>query len=60
MYKIHTILDIVVNKFRTNYIPDREISLDEGMLGWRGRFWFVKVQLDIFVTCTFMMANVDL
>ena len=60
LYKIHTILDIVVIKFRTNYIPDREISLDEGMLGWRGRFWFVKVQLDIFVTCTFMMANVDL
>jgi len=36
LYKICTILDIVVNKFRTNYIPDREISLDEGMLGWRG------------------------
>ena len=36
MYKIRTILDTVVNHFRTNYIPDREISLDEGMLGWRG------------------------
>jgi len=36
LYKILTILDTVVNKFRTNYIPDREISLDEGMLGWRG------------------------
>ena len=24
------------HKFRTNYIPDREISLDGGMLGWRG------------------------
>ena len=35
LYKIRTILD-VVNNFRTNYIPDREISLDEGMLGWRG------------------------
>jgi len=35
--RIHTILDIVVNNFKTNYIPDREISLDEGMLGWRGR-----------------------
>jgi len=29
LYKIRTILDIVVNNFRTNYI-------DEGMLGWRG------------------------
>jgi len=37
LYKIRTILDTVVNNFRTNYIPDREISLDEGMLGWQGR-----------------------
>ena len=34
--KICTILDNGVNKFRTNYIPDREISFDEGILGWRG------------------------
>jgi len=40
LYKIPTILDIVVNNFRTNYIPDREISLDEGKLGWRGRLRF--------------------
>src|SRR5215813_4461008 len=40
LYKIHTILDIVVNNFRNNYIPDREISLDEGMLGWWGRLRF--------------------
>jgi len=39
LYKIRTILDIV-NNFRTNYIPDREISLDEGTLGWRGRLLF--------------------
>ena len=36
LYKIRTIFDTVVNNFRTNFIPDREISLDEGMLGWRG------------------------
>jgi len=40
LYKIRTILDIVVNNFRTSFIPDREISLDEGMLGWRGRLQF--------------------
>ena len=40
MYKICTILDTAVNNFRTNYIPDTEISLDEGMLGWRGRLRF--------------------
>jgi hypothetical protein len=37
LYKICTILDTVINNFRTNYMPDREISLDEGMLGWRSR-----------------------
>ena len=36
LYKIRTILDIVVNNFRTNYIPDMEISLDEGTLDWQG------------------------
>jgi len=40
VYKIRTILGIVVNNFRTNYIPDRDISLDEGMLGWRGHLRF--------------------
>jgi len=40
LYKICTILDIVVNNLRTNYIPDREISLDEGTLGWWGRLQF--------------------
>ena len=40
LYKICTILDIVITNFRTNYIPDREISLDEGMLGWWGRLRF--------------------
>jgi len=39
LYKIRTIFN-AVNNFRTNYIPDREISLDEGMLGWRGRLRF--------------------
>ena len=74
LYKIRTILDIVVNNFRTNCVPYWEISLDEVCLFggvvcncvcitqaklqstayWDG--WFVKVQLDIFVTCIFMMV----
>ena len=36
LYKIRTIFGIVVNNFRTNYTKVREISLDEGMLGWWG------------------------
>jgi hypothetical protein len=35
-YKVRPILDTVVNNFKSNYIPEREISLDEGMLGWQG------------------------
>jgi len=40
LYKIRTILDTALNNFRTNYIPDREISLNEGMLAWGGRLRF--------------------
>jgi hypothetical protein len=40
LYKIRPILDTVVNNFKSNYTPEREISLDEGMLGWRGRLHF--------------------
>jgi hypothetical protein len=40
LYKIRPILDTAVNNFKTNYIPEREISLDEGMLGWGGRLRF--------------------
>jgi len=40
LYKICTILDIVVNKFRTNYITDKEISPDEIMLSWQDHLQF--------------------
>jgi len=65
LYKIRTILDMAANNFRTNYVSDTEISLDEGMLGWRGRLRFRvynpgKITKYIFVTCRFMMVNVDL
>ena len=40
LYKIRTVLAILVNNFRTNYVPDREISLDEGMLSWWGCLGF--------------------
>ncbi len=40
LYKICTILDTAVNNFRTNYISDREISLDEGMLDWQSHLQF--------------------
>ena len=40
LYKIRPILDTVFNNFKSNYIPDREISFDEGMLIWQGRLRF--------------------
>jgi hypothetical protein len=40
LYKIRPILDTVVNNFKSDYIPEREISLDEGMLGWWGLLHF--------------------
>jgi hypothetical protein len=40
LYKIRPVLDTVVNNFKCNNIPEREISLDEDLLGWRGRLRF--------------------
>jgi hypothetical protein len=40
LYNIRPILDTVVSNFKSNYIPEREISLDEGMRGWWGRLRF--------------------
>jgi hypothetical protein len=40
LYKIRPILDTVVDNFKSNYIPKRDTSLDEGMLGWRGPLHF--------------------
>lgn len=37
LYKIRPILDMLVPKFKSTYVPDREISIDEGMMAWRGR-----------------------
>jgi hypothetical protein len=40
LYKILPILDTVFSNFKSNYIPDREISFDEGILIWRGHLRF--------------------
>jgi len=43
LYKIRTILDTVVNNFRTNYTQDRGISVDEVTRGWRVACDFVCI-----------------
>ena len=40
MYKIWPILNTVDNNFKSNYIPNREISLDKGILGLQGLLRF--------------------
>ena len=40
MVKVRPVLDYVVSKFRELYQPSANISIDEGMLLWRGRLSF--------------------
>ncbi|XP_035209506.1 piggyBac transposable element-derived protein 4-like, partial [Stegodyphus dumicola] len=36
-YKIDSILNYLRNKFKVLYVPDKEISVDESLLLWKGR-----------------------
>ncbi|XP_071943879.1 piggyBac transposable element-derived protein 4-like [Antedon mediterranea] len=40
LYKVRPILDHMLTKFRELYTPGQNISIDEGMLSWRGRLGF--------------------
>ena len=40
LYKVRPIIDHFVGKFREMYNPHENISIDEGMLSWRGRLGF--------------------
>ncbi|XP_014674059.1 PREDICTED: piggyBac transposable element-derived protein 4-like [Priapulus caudatus] len=40
LYKVRPVLDHLVTKFRELYNPGQNISIDEGMLLWRGRLTF--------------------
>lgn len=40
LFKIRPLLDHLVNRFRDLFTPDKKLSLDEGMLKWRGRLRF--------------------
>ncbi|CAH1995954.1 unnamed protein product [Acanthoscelides obtectus] len=37
LYKIKPIIDHLQNKFRSVYIPGKNISVDESLMGWKGR-----------------------
>lgn len=38
--KVRTVMEYLVEKFKAYYLPNKELSLDEGVLGWRGRLIF--------------------
>jgi hypothetical protein len=40
LYKIRPVLDALIPKFRAYYTPHPHISIDEGMLRWKGRLAF--------------------
>nr|XP_012146326.1 PREDICTED: piggyBac transposable element-derived protein 4-like [Megachile rotundata] len=40
LFKIQPVLDYFLHKFRTIYKPKQQLSLDEGMIPWRGRLRF--------------------
>lgn len=40
LYKVRPLLDELLERFRDLYTPGKELSLDEGMLKWRGRLRF--------------------
>jgi hypothetical protein len=40
LYKVRPITDSLVGKFRSTYIPEKEIAIDEGIIAWKGRLIF--------------------
>lgn len=40
LYKVSTLIDMLKNKFQSNFSPYEALSLDESMLLWRGRLLF--------------------
>ena len=42
LYKIRPFMDNLIRNFQHSYIPGRELSLDESMIGFKGRLGFVQ------------------
>lgn len=40
--KVQPVLDYLSNKFESLYLPEQEISLDESLLGYKGRLGLIK------------------
>ena len=40
--KIKPFIDLILNKFMKNYIPNKNISINESLLGWKGSLSWVQ------------------
>ena len=40
LYKVRPLVDLLVSKFKTTYIPEKNISIDEELLLWKERLVF--------------------
>ena len=40
--KIKPFIDLVVKKFQENYVPKKNVSIDESLLGWKGNLSWVQ------------------
>ena len=40
LYKVRPLVDHLVSKFKSTYIPEKEISVDKELLPWKGRLVF--------------------
>ena len=40
LIKVRTVMEYLTQKYKTYYIPDKHVSLDEGSMAWRGRLSF--------------------
>ena len=40
--KIQPLVELLLPRFRNNYIPKKNIVIDESLLGWKGKLSFVQ------------------
>ncbi|XP_052826863.1 piggyBac transposable element-derived protein 4-like [Octopus bimaculoides] len=40
LYKVRPVIDLLVNSYKTEYLPRKNLSVDETMIGYKGRVHF--------------------
>ena len=46
MFKVHKLLDLITPKFEQEYIPHKEVTIDEAMMPFKGRLSFKQYMKD--------------